>query len=479
MASSVESPSRAEAPPVFWHSKRKLIGLLASIVVPLLLWFAPLQMDATAKHAVAIASFMIVAWIAAVIPYAVSGMIGCYLFWILKVAKFEDAFGGFADQTPWFLFGAMLFGMMATKSGLARRIAILILRRTGSGYSRLLLGMILTSFVLTFLVPSGIACVVIMAAVGIGLMEVFGLGKGSNVGRGIFVTLTYTAGTFDKIVLAGPAVILGRGLIEKSTGAHLYWSLWFLAFFPCALAVIFVTWRLVLWLFPPEEEALEGNTAYLERESKKLGAWSSLEIKSLIFMLIATSLWATDLLHHISPAVIGIGIGLLAAVPGIGILETEDLRRLNILPVLFTAAAISLSNILIQTQALHAMTGVMFGWMRPFVSNIYLIAFVPYWTAFFYHIMLGNELAMLATSVPPLMNFARANGIAMLPLGLVWAFASGGKIFVYQSGVMVAGYSYGYFEAKDLVKIGLCLTAVESLVLLLIVPFYWPHIGIR
>ena len=479
MASSVESPSRAEAPPVFWHSKRKLIGLLASIVVPLLLWFAPLQMDPTAKHAVAIASFMIVAWIAAVIPYAVSGMIGCYLFWILKVAKFEDAFGGFADQTPWFLFGAMLFGMMATKSGLARRIAILILRRTGSGYSRLLLGMILTSFILTFLVPSGIACVVIMAAVGIGLMEVFGLGKGSNVGRGIFVTLTYTAGTFDKIVLAGPAVILGRGLIEKSTGAHLYWSLWFLAFFPCALAVIFVTWRLVLWLFPPEEEALEGNTAYLERESKKLGAWSSLEIKSLIFMLIATSLWATDLLHHISPAVIGIGIGLLAAVPGIGILETEDLRRLNILPVLFTAAAISLSNILIQTQALHAMTGVMFGWMRPFVSNIYLIAFVPYWTAFFYHIMLGNELAMLATSVPPLMNFARANGIAMLPLGLVWAFASGGKIFVYQSGVMVAGYSYGYFEAKDLVKIGLCLTAVESLVLLLIVPFYWPHIGIR
>jgi sodium-dependent dicarboxylate transporter 2/3/5 len=224
---------------------------------------------------------------------------------------------------------------------------------------------------------------------------------------------------------------------------------------------------------------LEGNTAYLGHESEKLGAWSSLEKKSLIFMLIATSLWATDLLHHISPAVIGLGVGLLAAVPGIGVLDTEDLRRLNYLPVLFTAAAISLSNILIQTQALHAMTDVMFGWMRPFVTNIYMIAVIPYWTAFVYHIMLGNELAMLATSVPPLMNFARANGIAMLPLGLVWAFASGGKIFVYQSGVMVTGYSYGYFEPKDLIKVGLCLTAVESLVLLLIVPFYWPHIGIR
>ena len=479
MATSVESPSQAEGSPVFWRSARNLIGLLASIVVPLVLWFAPLNLNPTAKHAMAIASFMIVSWIAAVIPLAVSGMIGCYLFWILKIAPFEESFGGFADQTPWFLFGAMLFGMMATKSGLARRIAIFVLRRTGSGYSGLLLGMILTSFVLTFLVPSGIACVVIMASVALGLMDVFGLGKGSNVGKGIFVTLTYTAGTFDKIVLAGPAAILGRGLIEKATGAHLYWSLWLLAFFPCALVVIFVTWRLVLWLYPPEQAALEGNTAYLGHESEKLGAWSSLEKKSLIFMLIATSLWATDLLHHISPAVIGLGVGLLAAVPGIGVLDTEDLRRLNYLPVLFTAAAISLSNILIQTQALHAMTDVMFGWMRPFVTNIYMIAVIPYWTAFVYHIMLGNELAMLATSVPPLMNFARANGIAMLPLGLVWAFASGGKIFVYQSGVMVTGYSYGYFEPKDLIKVGLCLTAVESLVLLLIVPFYWPHIGIR
>jgi di/tricarboxylate transporter len=61
---------------------------------------------------------------------------------------------------------------------------------------------------------------------------------------------------------------------------------------------------------------------------------------------------------------------------------------------------------------------------------------------------------------------------------LIWAFAAGGKIFVYQSGVLVTGYSYGYFNAKDVFRVGLCVTAIESLVLLLIVPFYWPLIGI-
>ncbi len=460
-------------------STRKLIGYVFGIAVPVALWMAPLSLDATAKHALAVASFMIITWITETLPHAITGLVGCYLFWVLKIVKIDIAFGGFADQTPWFLFGAGLFGMMATKSGLARRLAYLVMRRVGAGYSRLLLGLILSSFLLTFLVPSGIACVVIMAAVALGLIEVFGLGQGSNVGRGIFITLTYTAGIFDKMVIAGPASILGRGLIEKATNIHVYWSLWLLAFLPCVLVTIFATWRLVVWLYPPEKEAIEGGAAFLEDELRKMGPWTRIEKKSLFLMLVAIALWATDLIHHISPAVIGIGIGLFAAVPGLGVLDQEDLKRLNYLPVFFTATAICMGEVLLQTRALHAMTAIMFDWMRPLVTGVYSLAVIPYWTAFVYHIFLGNEISMLATSVPPLLNFAKSNGLPALPLGLIWAFAAGGKIFVYQSGVMVTGYSYGYFEARDMFRVGICLTIVESLVLLLVVPFYWPLIGIR
>jgi len=152
---------------------------------------------------------------------------------------------------------------------------------------------------------------------------------------------------------------------------------------------------------------------------------------------------------------------------------------LNYLPIFFTAAAVSMGVVLVQTKALDTMTAVMFDWMRPWITNIFAVALVPYWTAFAYHIFLGNELSMLATSLPPLLNFAKSIGVHPLPLALVWTFAAGGKIFVYQSGVMVAGYAYGYFEAKDLLKVGFLLTLAESLVLLLIVPFYWPLIGIK
>ena len=469
----------SSAPALTSPSVLKLFGTALSIGLPIALWFAPLRLDLTEKHALAITIFMIVAWITEALPHAVTGIIGCYLFWVLKVVGFEAAFSGFADQTPWFLFGAGLIGMMATKSGLARRLAYMVMANVGAGYSRLLLGFILSSFLLTFLVPSGIACVIIMAAVAVGVMDVFGLGRGSNVGRGIFVTLTCTAGTFDKMVIAGASSILGRGMIEKITGIQVFWSQWLLAFFPCAVVTIFFTWRLVVWIYPPEKESLEGGAKFLRELLAKMGPWNRDEKRSLFLMLIGIALWSTDLIHHISPAVIGIGVGLLATVPGVGVLDQEDLKRLNYLPVFFTAAAISMGNVLVQTKALNAMTVIMFDWMRPLITNVYSVALIPYWTAFCYHIFLGNELSMLATSMPPLLNFAKSSGIHPLPIALVWAFAAGGKIFVYQSGVMVAGYSYGYFKATDLLRVGFCLTVVESVVLLLIVPFYWPLIGIR
>jgi solute carrier family 13 (sodium-dependent dicarboxylate transporter), member 2/3/5 len=471
-APAVESARRSAA-------SRKVIGAALTIAVPLGMWFAPLPLEINARHALAVASFMIIAWIAEPLPHALTGLAGCYFFWVLKIVDFETAFSGFADQTPWFLFGAALIGMMASKSGLARRLAYLVMLRVGGGYSRLLLGLIFSSLLLTLLVPSGIACVVIMAAVALGLVEVFGLSRGSNAGRGIFVTLTYTAGIFDKMVIAGAASILGRGLIQKMTGIEVYWSQWLLAFLPCVVATVVVIWRLVLWIYPPEKEALRGSSAFLRESLEKMGPWTPMEKHALVLMGLAIALWATDLIHHIPPAVIGIGVGLLAGVPGLGILELEDLKRLNYLPVFFTATAISMGEVLLRTNALNSMTTVLFAWMRPWITNVFSLSVVPYWTAFVYHIFLGNEISMLATSVPPLMNFAKTAGIHPLPLGLVWAFAAGGKIFVYQSGVLVTGYSYGYFEAKDLLRVGFVLTIVESAVLLLIVPFYWPLLGIR
>jgi hypothetical protein len=86
---------------------------------------------------------------------------------------------------------------------------------------------------------------------------------------------------------------------------------------------------------------------------------------------------------------------------------------------------------------------------------------------------------MIAVSMPLVMNFAVKNHLNALALGMIWSFATGGKLFIYQSLVLIAGYTFGSFNAKDVFKIGLFFLITQSLLMLLIVPFYWPLIGIK
>src|SRR5215831_2482650 len=152
-------------------STRVIIGRILAVAVPVFIWFWPFNLDATPKHALAITSFMIIGWMTEALDHALTGLIGCFLFWALGVVKVNTAFSGFANDTCWLLFGALLFGMMATKSGLARRLAYLVMLKVGTSYARILLGLILSDFLLTLLVPSGMARIVVMAAVALGLME--------------------------------------------------------------------------------------------------------------------------------------------------------------------------------------------------------------------------------------------------------------------------------------------------------------------
>src|SRR5712692_10962542 len=123
LAAISRQPSATMTPPRASPSAWKAVP---TVVVPVTLWFLPLHLEPQAQHAIAITVFMILAWATEVLDHGLTGLIGCYLFWALGVVKFDVAFSGFADDTPWFLMGAILFGTMASKSGLARRLAYLV-----------------------------------------------------------------------------------------------------------------------------------------------------------------------------------------------------------------------------------------------------------------------------------------------------------------------------------------------------------------
>ena len=453
-------------------------GIVGAPLILLLLWFLPLGMNAKAQHALAIIALMLVLWITEVVDHGITAFVGCYLFWFLGVVDFSTAFSGFAQDTPWFLYGALLIAAVASKTGLAQRIAYSLMALLGTSFERLFLAAITMSFLLNFVIPSGMAQIATLAPILAGLVAAFGLPPRSNIGRSLFATLSCTSGLFNKMILAGSASMLARGLIMNMTQTQIYWSQWLLAFLPAIPLSIVAIWRAVLWLYPPEHPELDRGREFLQENLRRLGPWSAEEKRAFALIFLASSLWATDRLHHASPALIGIGVGLLLCLPKLGVLQTADIRQVNFLPILFVGGVLSMSGVLVETKALDVLTGWMARGLSPRFSNFTEATVVLYWSAFLYHLFLGSEVSMLSTSLPPVLQFAAQRGMNPLASGLVWTFAASAQIFVYQSAVLILGYSYGYFEPKDLFKIGGTLAVVEFLILLLVVTLYWPLLGL-
>ena len=457
--------------------KRRL-GLIGAPLVLAILWFTPVQEGVAAQHAMAIGAMMIVLWATEAIAYAHTALIGIFLFWALSISPFEIAFSGFSAETTWFLLSAIVLGMAATKSGLTERLAYSVTARVGASYSALLLAFIVVDFLLTFLISSGIARVTALAAIVAGMVKALGLGPRSNVARGLLLIVTYAAGLFDKMIIAGSGSILARGIIQQVAGVSVPYSQWLVAYLPADAITILCCWRLILWLYPPERNTLEEGAAYIRRKLAEMGAPSQSEKRCGALLGIAVVLWMTDSIHHLNPAMIGVAVALVAVTPKVGLLNTTDLRSLNVGVVLFTAGALGMSKVLAYTQALNVLTHATVTWMTPLVVGPLSASIVLYWTAFIYHLFLGNDTTMLTSSLPAVLTFATVQGLNPLQIGMIWAFGGGGKIFAYQSGVLLVGYSYGYFDASDLAKVGLIITVLESLVLVMLVRFYWPLVGV-
>lgn|SRR5882724_408599 len=457
---------------------RELMGAVLGPLVGVAIWSLPLGLEPTIQKALAIIAFMVVYWIMEPIDYGITALIGCYLFWALQVTKFSVAFSGFVNSTPWFTFGALLLGEAVSRTNLAKRIGFFVMDRVGHSYARLLLGIITLVWLLHFLIPSSNALLTTLAPLVIGLIAAFGVGPHSNVAKGLFVILTYTCSLFSKMLMASNSSILARGIIEEQTGTQLLWSQWFIAFLPAALVTIGAAWLTVRWLYPPEREAIPGGKQFLRDALHEMGPWSWDEKKVLLWLLLATALWATDFAHHINPAVIAIGIGLVLSLPKVGVLDARAIKAVNFLSLIFIGGALSIGVVLTETKALNVLMDSLVRWMTPLLTSAFHASVILYWANFFYHFLFGNELTVVSTSLPVLLKVADVQGYNPTTMGLIWAFAAGGKLFVYQHPVLVLGYSYGYFQGKDVLKVGAVLTLVEGLILMGLVPLYWPLIGL-
>ncbi|MGH9784080.1 MAG: SLC13 family permease, partial [Terriglobia bacterium] len=281
------SPARAGIAESLPIGRGKLLGTALGVLALPALWFAPLPLQPGAQHALAISALMVIFWIVEPIPHAMTGLLGCWLFWALEVVPERTVFSGFTSEAPWFLLGALFIAAMVTESGLARRLAFTMLSRVGSSYSRILLAFVLTDFVMTFLVPAGPPRVLLLGAIILGVVSSFGLDSKSNVARGLMLGMVFAATQFDRVILGSTPAILARSLIVEHGQVPVYWSQWLIAYLPIDAVYIVSIWWLVSRLYPPEKQELPGGRAFVEEQLRNLGPWTPAEKRAAAWTISA------------------------------------------------------------------------------------------------------------------------------------------------------------------------------------------------
>jgi hypothetical protein len=106
------------------------------------------------------------------------------------------------------------------------------------------------------------------------------------------------------------------------------------------------------------------------------------EKKVLVWLLLAVVLWAMDFVHQISPAAIAISVGLLLVVPKVGFLNAKSVMQINFLPVVFSAGALSMGNVIVDTKVLNVLTEDLSAWVAPLLSDPFHSTFILYWGGF-------------------------------------------------------------------------------------------------
>lgn len=455
-----------------------LVRLLLGPLAALAFWSFPVPLEPLQHKALAIMLFMVVNWIAEPIDHGLTALLGCYLFWALGVAKFSVAFSGFINSTVWFLFCSLLMAEATARTGLAKRLGYLFMVRVSGTGAGIQTGLIVLTFVLTFFVPSGLARIGLLASLALGVIKATGSAPHGNLPKSLFLTITTTGGLMDVMVLSGATSMMTRAMVEEQAGIEILWSQWLLACLPLNILTMFATIAIVPWLYPSPKAELGSGAGYFRESLAELGPWSSAEKKVMCWFGLAIALWASDFLHHVSPAVIGIGIGLALCLPKIGVLDAKAAKQINFFVIIFSAGAIGTGAVLLDTQLLSSLNDHLAVALAPFLANAAAYTLALYFAAFLYHFIFANRQTMLITSLPLLISFASAQGLNVTAIALLWTLGGGGGLFIYQSGVYVLGYSYGCFTAKDFFKVSVLLMLVQAIGLAAVVSFYWPWLGL-
>ncbi len=477
----------------------KKYGFLLSIAVFFLIWALPTPagMQLVQHKLLAIFGGAIVMWITIGVNFAVSTFITTVLlyFWVgnptgalakdgtlIRNAAF--ALSGFGSASLWLLITGFVISIAMTRTGVAKRVALLIMKGLGRTPAGAIGASMLANFVIAPLTPSNTARTAAMLPIVEGIAEAYKAKPGeSNFGKALALSATFTSNITGSAFLTGtipnPVSI---GLIAAAAGASAFttWSYWALAAVPTNLLILAATLWLCVKLYPPEVKQLPGGLDYVDQQLAEMGPASMAEKKAIAYFLLALAMWSTDAIHQLNSTMIAFGVSLLIFLPKIGVLEWRETEKS--LPwelFMYFGGVLTLSEVLMKTKSFEwliksgmSMMGLESMSMMPLL--IILIGF-----SIFSHAIWSTTTAMTGVMMPIYIGLAQALGFPVIsfcmPLALMMAYA---LFLPFNTMGNIIMFGAGYYTVTEQVKASVLLGLIIWGLWIITAFTWWRWIGL-
>lgn len=466
--------------PVSSVDKMKLIWSILGVSLGVIVFCLapPAGLTPQAMQALGIFVWAVVYWIFEVIPDYITATLMCTLWVAFKVVPFTTAFASFAGDTVWLLIPALAMGVAVNKSGLLKRVALVIMSFFPGTFKGQTLALLSAGMIITPLIPSATAKVAIVAPFAKSISETMGYEKKSCGAGGIFASMFIGVGVLYPLFLSASYLCyLIRGALPKAVQEQFTWTTWLMSIFPWGLIVLIGSYFALQLLYKPKNEKVLPPD-FIKQQIIDLGPMAKKEKITMVILIVSLLLWMTERVHGISAALVA--LFAFCALVGFKVFDRQDFR--SEMPwdiIVFIGGIINLASVIPYLKIDTWIATLVGPYIALLMSNMYVFVIVAATGLYLMRFILVSQTATVTILVVMIIPFAAQAGVNPWVPAIITMVSVNIWNAIYQNTTFLAAfYSAGEMVSfKQMVPLSITYMGLSLVGLLVCVPL-WKVLGL-
>ena len=279
---------------------KNIIGLiLGPILFSVIMIFVDAEgLSFEAKCILASTAWMAIWWVTECVPISVTALLPIVLFPLTGGMDLSTTTAAYGHKLVFLFVGGFLIALAIEKWHLHKRLALNIIRVTGSNKSKVILGFMLATAFLSMWISNTATSIMILP---VGLAIISQLkddpktveNENEVFGKSLMIAIAYSASIGGMATLIGtPPNMVLAGVVEESYGIKLNMFDWMKFGVPLSSFLLFVCWLYLTKIaFKFKNEEFSAGRDEIQKQIKKLGKFSNEEIKVLIVFTLTALGW--------------------------------------------------------------------------------------------------------------------------------------------------------------------------------------------